>query len=171
VPPDGPTLLYFAYGSNMSTPRLLGRAASARVITVAQLSGHVLRFHKRGRDGSAKCDARFTGLTHDVVNGVVFEIDADEKPRLDEQEGLGKGYGEKRVTVTDTVGGCYRVFTYYATHIDATLRPYHWYREHVLRGATEHVLPEAYVATIRAVESVDDPVACRQDSELSIYGD
>lgn len=171
MPPDTPVLLYFAYGSNMSSPRLLKRVGSARAIATAHLPGHVLRFRKRGRDGSAKCDACYTGLARDVVRGVIFEIAAGDKPRLDEQEGLGRGYGEKTVTVTDAQGRGYRAFAYYALQIDPALRPYHWYREHVLRGALEHDLPKAYIAAIRAVESIGDPESGRVECELAIYAD
>ncbi len=50
-------MLYFSYGSNMSSRRLLSRVPSARFITSASLPGHALHFHKKGLDGSAKCDA------------------------------------------------------------------------------------------------------------------
>ena len=96
---DPPVLFYFAYGSNMSTPRLLNRVVSARAVAVACLPAHALRFHKRGRDGSAKCDAFYTGQDHDELHGVVYRIAAAEKPCLDECEGLGNGYDVKTVTV------------------------------------------------------------------------
>jgi len=167
---ETPVLLYFAYGSNMSTPRLVSRVASARAVAAACLPAHALRFHKQGRDGSAKCDAYRTGLASDAVHGVVFRIAAAEKPLLDEQEGLGNGYGEKTVIVTGARGESYRAFTYYATRIDPCLRPYHWYREHVIRGAIEHRLRDGYIAAIRDIVSVDDPVPGKHDSELAIYG-
>ena len=167
--PDRPMLLYFAYGSNMSTRRLASRVASARAIAVARLPAHALRFHKQGRDGSAKCDACYTGSERDVVHGVVFGIAVDEKPLLDEQEGLGNGYEEKTARVTGVQGEHLQVVTYVATRIDASLRPLHWYKEHVLRGAVEHRLPEDYIAAIRAIESCADPDPGNHDHELSIY--
>jgi hypothetical protein len=30
---------------------------------------------------------------------------------------------------------------YFATHIDSSLKPYHWYKEHVLRGVKENGFP------------------------------
>jgi len=167
--PETPVLLYFAYGSNMSTPRLVSRVASAHAIAAACLPAHTLRFHKQGRDGSAKCDACHTGLASDAVHGVVFRIAAGEKALLDEQEGLGNGYGEKTVIVTGAHGKSYRAFTYYATCIDPCLRPFHWYLEHVIRGAIEHRLRDEYIAAIRAIASVGDPVPGRHDCELAIY--
>jgi len=160
---------YFAYGSNLSTPRLRTRTPSARVLGVAVLVGHRLEFHKSGRDGSAKCDAFETGEPRDRVIGVVFDIEDAEKPGLDRAEDLGRGYGEKRVTVTSMEGGSMQVLAYCATRIDASLRPFHWYKEHVLRGAREHGLPEEYIARISAIESIDDPGAMRHERELAIY--
>ncbi len=168
---DPPVLFYFAYGSNMSTPRLLNRVVSARAVAVACLPAHALRFHKRGRDGSAKCDAFYTGQDHDELHGVVYRIAAAEKPCLDECEGLGNGYDVKTVTVLGKNGTNYRAFTYCATRIDARLRPFHWYREHVLRGAIEHGLQDAYIATIRGIESIADPQQHQHERELAIYPD
>ena len=45
---------YFAYGSNMSTPRLVQRVGEVRVLGPARLEGYEHRFSKRGNDGSAK---------------------------------------------------------------------------------------------------------------------
>ena len=54
--PDAPTLLYFAYGSNMSSVRLRARVNSAQPLGVARLPGHRLRWHMHSLDGSGKCD-------------------------------------------------------------------------------------------------------------------
>jgi len=71
--------------------------------------------------------------------------------------------------VTGAHGKSYRAFTYYATCIDPCLRPFHWYLEHVIRGAIEHRLRDEYIAAIRAIASVGDPVPGRHDCELAIY--
>jgi len=163
------TMLYFAYGSNMSTPRLINRVSSARVVAVARLKQHRLKFHKKGKDTSGKCDAEFTNDAKDVVYGVVFEIAASQKAKLDEKEGLQNGYEEKKVSVYTGNGEELKAVTYYATHIEQTLKPYEWYKEHVLRGAREHGLPAEYVTTIKTVQAIPDPDKSRHDSELSIY--
>ena len=161
-------MLYFSYGSNMSLARLRSRAASARFHTIAALPAHRLRFHKTGRDGSAKCDAEHTGNTADQVTGVVYEIADADKPALDRHEGLGSGYEDKHVeVVTDT--GTITAFTYFATHVDDSLKPFHWYKQHVLIGARENHLPADYIARIEAVDSMDDPDAARQARELAIH--
>jgi len=162
-------MLYFAYGSNMSTPRLQARVPSAQILGVAVLAAHRLAFHKIGGDGTAKCDACHTGDAGDTVLGVVFRIDAREKTALDAFEGLGRGYEQKQVTLAMSDGSSLEAFTYYATLIDDALRPFDWYRQHVLRGAVEHGLPRAYVRRIEAVPAVADPLAGRSTAEMMIY--
>lgn len=163
------SILYFSYGSNMSTPRLRERAPSARALTVARLPNHKLRFHKKSKDGSGKCDAKFTNNERDVVYGVVFEIKASEKPVLDKAEGLGDGYEEKCISVYTHDDREMNAVTYYATHIDPERKPYEWYKEHVVRGAREHGLPADYILAISEVEALPDPDKSRHERELSIY--
>ncbi len=164
-------MLYFAYGSNMSVRRLVSRVPSARVVNRAQLIRHELKFHKASRDGSSKCDAAATDDPTCLIWGVVFEIARSEKPALDLKEGLGYGYNEKVVTVVTTAQSSLEAITYYATAIDPTLKPYHWYKEHVLRGANENQLPQQYIQQIEAVDSIEDPEWDRHTQELAIYMD
>jgi hypothetical protein len=162
-------LRYFAYGSNMSGPRLAARIDSMRKLAVARLDGHRLCFHKVSTDGSAKCNVHpSTHPDHHVI-GVLFEIDRRERPILDRYEGLGRGYEIKQVTLALVDGARLDAFTYYATHVDDQLLPYDWYKAHVLHGALEHGLPADYVAAIRTVATMPDPDPWRQQRELGIY--
>ena len=136
---------------------------------MALLPGHRLKFHKKGRDGSAKCGIERTRDPADRVYGVVFDFHAREKIQLDLYEGLGNGYEEKPVSVQLPDGGSIEAFTYYPTHIDTSLQPYHWYKEHVLRGAREHGLPDHYIKRIESVASIADPDTDNHTNELSIY--
>jgi len=153
----------------MSTPRIRHRVGSATVVSTAHLYRHTLRFHKKSVDGSAKCNIEHTNKLDDIVHGVVFEIPASEKHILDRYEGLGNGYDEKHVSIILPHGESVKATTYHATHIDASLSPYHWYKEHVIRGAREHALPAEYIAAIEAVISIPDPDRDKHTKELSIY--
>ncbi len=163
---------YFAYGSNMATKRLRKRTPSAEPLGVVTLPGHELRFHKRSKkDKSAKCDAFATGDADSACIGVLFSFNPAERADLDEAEGAGKGYDAKVVTVINSEGRRRKVLTYLAspTAIDGTLKPYSWYKDHVLSGAKEHDLPPDYVAQwIEAVEAVEDPDATRDRDERAI---
>jgi len=166
-----PSFLYFAYGSNMSTARLRARTPSARPLGTAVLSGHLLRFHKRSKDRSGKCDAFETGDSADSVIGVLYAIDPDERQKLDAAEGLNKGYRDATVTVVDAQGRRRKALVYLATpdFIDGSLKPYSWYRDHVLAGSVEHALPEEYVrAFVESVDAQSDPDQGRERRERSV---
>jgi gamma-glutamylcyclotransferase len=161
---------YFAYGSNMSLPRLNHRVAGAERIGLAALPGHALRFHKVSQiDGSAKCDALFTGSAADTVFGALFELAAVDKCVLDRIEGLGAGYLDKAVRVSDARGTEHQAITYYATDTDPALRPYSWYLHHVVYGAIETGVPAPYLDALRAIDCVDDIDLKRDARERAIY--
>ena len=163
-------MLYFAYGSNLSIARLRARVPSADPLGCHVLEGHDLRFHKVGRDGSAKGDAYFSATSTDVIYGVLFEICASEKPALDLAEGLGNGYEIKTISVTALNGFTRSAFTYQATHIDCKLKPYSWYMNHVLIGARESHLPEDYIQRkILSIESIEDNDKMRCALESAIH--
>lgn len=162
-------MLYFAYGSNMSIRRIRKRVPSAKFISVCRLKEHQLCFHKKSKDGSSKCDAKYTKNPSHCVFAVLFKIANSEKAELDSAEGLNRGYDEKTVTVIDSNNKSIKAVTYYATEIDPSLKPYCWYKEHVLHGAREHGLPNSYIEEIEKVECIEDPDAKRRDHEMQIY--
>lgn len=163
-------MLYFAYGSNLLLPRMRKRLPDADTVGIAVLPGHELRFHKRGMDGSAKCNALVSPDHDALVLGVVYRIPRQDKVCLDRIEGLGSGYRDVRVQVELDSGQAETVLTYMATHIDGRLKPFGWYREHVLAGARGWRLPTAYVARIEAVEAIRDPDFGRSARERAIHG-
>jgi gamma-glutamylcyclotransferase (GGCT)/AIG2-like uncharacterized protein YtfP len=163
-------LYYFAYGSNMCTGQLRRRVPSGKPVFVARLQAHRLRFHKKSTDGSGKADAEYTGNHADLVWGVVFEIESDQKPDLDRAEGLGQGYEEKQITPKDCADQSYQAWMYFASesHKTAGLRPYSWYLRFVVEGAKQHALPPDYLAFLAQVESVEDQDRVRDARERVI---
>lgn len=161
--------LVFAYGSNLCREQMLARAPSACVVAVASLSGHALRWHKVGRDGSGKCDAYFTGEEADVVHGVVYEVETADKRALDRFEGLGEHYSEKVVCIRSAEGKRIDAVVYVALahRIDAHARPWTWYRAHVVTGARQHGLPPDCVARFEEVEAAEDPDRDRHARETA----
>ncbi len=158
----------------MFAARLRCRVPSAQAIGAYRLMRHDLRFHKRsGKDDSAKCDAYATGDDDaddgSVVMGRLFRIAAGDAGKLDEAEGLGKGYERKTVCVMDDAGKVEDAFTYCATRIDTCLRPYTWYKEHVLAGAREANFPDDYIDKIAAVAADKDPDREREWREMALH--
>lgn len=162
---------YFAYGSNMSSARLIARTPSARPVGAACLPRHRLAFHKRGLDGSGKADAFATGSDGDHIWGVVYRLAAYEVAALDRAESLGTGYEKIDVRVVAADGAAVKAFTYCALDIDPNGRPFCWYKQHVLKGAEEHALPADYIAMIKAALHVTDRDQQRVARESAIYAD
>ena len=169
-PPE--PVVYFAYGSNMSTARLRARMPSCKALGIATLPGHALRFHKRSADQSGKCNA-VASSPDDSVIGVLFSFDPAERPRLDAAEGVGSGYEHAMVTVINDKGRRRKVLTYLATpdSIDDSLKPYGWYKDFVLAGGREHGLPPEYVAEhIQSVGAIEDPDKTRDKKQRATLG-
>ncbi|PWG60964.1 gamma-glutamylcyclotransferase family protein [Sediminicurvatus halobius] len=158
---------YFAYGSNLHPLRLGLRTPTAELVAVAELPGHVLRFHKRSdADGSAKADAHGTGEPTHRLPGAVYRLDPADFAALDRVEGLGPGGYELALeTVETTAGEALEVFLYRAlpSHVVTGWRPFDWYRDLVLRGAEWHGLPAAHREAVAAMPVRRDPDPERRD--------
>lgn len=153
----GDTRLYFAYGSNMHSPRLRQRVGPAEFVDTARLPGYMVVFRKHGRDGSAKCDLE--PLASATAWGVVYRLAEEQLPALDAAE--GEGYRRKAVVVA-TRNGLLDAFTYQARPGWRTDdRPFDWYLELVLAGAHEHGLPEVYVTALAETRTRPDADAER----------
>lgn len=161
-------MYYFAYGSNLLSARLQARTPSATIVAQALLPGHTLRFHKRGSDGSGKCDAFAADTSGAALHGVVYEISSAELPDLDAAEGAGRGYRRTNVEVQTPTGQRIAAATYIATAIDASLTPYDWYRALVLAGAIERRLPVECIERLRAITVTTDPDRARSDRHFAL---
>lgn len=138
-------MLYAAYGSNLHPVRLTERIASATFVATAFLPNWSLRFHKRSKDDSGKCNIVRGG---DGVYVAVFEVSAADKRRLDTIEGVGSGYTEAVLQVPGN-GDCH-AYVAQESWVDDVLLPYDWYRELVLWGARFHGFPPGYVRLIES---------------------
>jgi gamma-glutamylcyclotransferase (GGCT)/AIG2-like uncharacterized protein YtfP len=147
---------YFGYGSNMLLPRLRCRVPSAAPVANATLSGYGLRFHKRSRDGSGKCN--IIANDDETVHGVIFDVSSADLDALDEAEQQGRRYQRRPVTV-HTDASAVETFAYVAEpfYIDDSLVPYEWYHALVLAGARQHNLPAPYIEEIEAIQTLPDP--------------
>ena len=152
---------YLAYGSNMWSRRIELRLGPCEAVGTASLRGFDLRFHKRGRDGSGKCDAFHTGNSADTMYGVVYSLSRAQRDVLDEIE--GSGYASRDVSV-GTRSGMLTAYVYLARagHVDANLQPFTWYKDIVVAGARAHGLPEHYIENLTAVCASPDPRADRE---------
>ncbi len=134
------TVDYFAFGSNMSSARLLARIAEAKSLGRARLDGWRFVCNKRGLDGSAKANI----MRRDGANvwGVVFRLPEAALETLDAIEG---GYDRTSVHVVHN-GERLAVSTYCSTRMIDDSVALDWYKRHILAGAEEHRLPADYIA-------------------------
>lgn len=126
----------------------------------ARISGFGMAFDKIGQDGSGK--ATLFDAPGQAVHGALFHLDDPDLARLDEIEGLGRGYD--RLTVRAEHDGQVMPAAAYlapAHHRHAALTPFDWYLGLVLAGACEQALPDEWTAQLRAVTAVPDPDAAR----------
>ena len=148
-------MLCFSFGSNMCKSHLEGCVGSFNRCGPAFLTGYTLRFHKKSKDGSGKCDAFHTGNPNDVVWGVLDCLTNEQFAKLDEKEG---GYCRRSREVTfgeQTVEAA--LYMAKKKSINSDLQPFDWYKELVVEGARELKLPRGYIDTINAVTSIPDP--------------
>ena len=162
------TLYYFAYGSNLHPVRLQNRVPSARFMGLVAMTGYRLCFHKRHHsDNSGKCNMWLTHQNDDVVHGALFEIQAHEKPLLDQCEGVGYRCDSLQVSLKDVDYDCF-VYIAEDSHIDDNLVPHSWYQDIVLVGAEHHNLPDNYLEQIRRVKCGQDPDAKRHQENIDL---
>jgi gamma-glutamylcyclotransferase len=136
-------MLYFAYGSNMSSRRLKERVPTARAIGIGFVEGRRLAFHKLGVDGSGKCDIPESDDPSNRVYGVLYEILESDWMSLDRAEGEGTHYHRVRMMVSRPNQSGVEAYVYVADpgQIRADLKPTAEYRQHVLDGVREHSVP------------------------------
>ncbi len=158
---------YFAYGSNMLPSRLHARIGDFPSGAVGVAQGYQLRFHKRGSDGSAKCNALWTGDLRHVLYGAVYHITEGQKNLLDQFEGVG--YVTANITVNSNRSR-HPAFTYVAAkdHIDSSLYPFDWYKRFVLAGARDFKLPNPYIRNIELIAALADPDRSRSRRNLML---
>ncbi|OCQ20095.1 hypothetical protein A7985_16785 [Pseudoalteromonas luteoviolacea] len=158
---------YFAYGSNVSTKRLLKRLPHAQCQGIAELIGYELTFNMLSTDGSAKCDIACTETTANSVFGVVYTLSKEELSILDSIEGVRYDRASKPVRLKS--GEVITAHCYIANTFDPEQLPFSWYKQHVLNGAREHDFPHSYIEKIDAQASTQDPDIEREKLELEIY--
>ncbi len=163
-------MLIFAYGSNMNLNRLIQRVPSAVKITNAFLPGYRLVCNKVSKDGSAKANIIETDNLAELVWGVLFSININEKSFLDKAEGLGMGYNEDKLTFFDDADNSYRAQVYIADSkaIDNNLFPYDWYKEFIVSGAILNKLSAEYISQLQSISSVRDHDEERRTKNYSI---
>lgn len=156
-----------AYGSNMWPRRIEERLGRCETVGMAALPGFDLRFHKRGRDGSGKCDAFRTGDPTDTLYGVVYSLNQSQRDMLDAFEGPGYSSLEISVRIRAEFVTAY-AYVAKDGHVDSALPPFSWYKSIVVAGARAHALPAHYIESLDAVYAQSDPDSDREARHLAL---
>ena len=138
---------YFAYGSNMSSRRLLARVPGARALGRAYVDGWRLAFNKPGIDGTGK--ANLVADPDETAWGVLYEIAPKDWPLLDQFEPRYERAWFRTETGAGTICDA-QAYLFAGAPDGPTLSPGAEYLAHLLTGAQEHALPGYYIARIRA---------------------
>lgn len=158
---------YFAFGSNLNHYRLHQRIGDFGTLGIACLTRHQLVFHKQGGDQSGKCTV-VPHSNHDVW-GVIYEINIEQKQKLDYFEGVGHGYTAVKYDLQHR-GKTLNALLYQAQldAMDDGLLPFEWYKAYVLSGAKYHQLPVEHIKHIERTPCKIDPDQQRSANNLNI---
>ena len=153
------SMVYFAYGSNLCLPRLLGRVKSARFIEIAKVEGLCLEFYKRS-EGKFGASAKATMVPREgsAIYGALYFFDENDIGGLRDAEGYPDHYGEEMITVI-SLSGAKEAMTYVAKkeYYDESQVPYDWYVDLIRFGGRRLGLPEDYISRFDYVETKPDP--------------
>lgn len=148
-------MLYFAFGSNMNPDRMRQREVNFTSRVRAVLEGYTLKFNKVSRNNPVKAFANIVPKEDGIVEGVLYEMPAEDIKKIDRAEGAPKHYKRIRVTVHLDDGSRVEADTYIAQPewIREGIRPDREYLDHLLSG--KNLLSEAYYEKLAATETLD----------------
>jgi hypothetical protein len=150
---------YFAYGSNMQSATLRGRrgVAYARAVP-ARVPGWRLVLDKPPLISVGHGFANIVPDADGEVLGVIFELSDDDFSHVELTEGVRIGnYDVVDVDAHPLAGEApVRARSLSSRRRDPVLRPSVRYMTLIIEGAVEHGLPDDYVATLRAIEAVEE---------------
>lgn len=148
--------LYFAYGSNMYWPQMQERCPSAKVIGPAFLKNYELAFTRFSP--KRKCGvADIIEAENKQVWGVVYQVSLSDLDLLDRFEGLhSKGYKHLSIEVYFQHHQSRDVLTYEVQHkSERPILTNHFYKQLLIKGATNWKLPEAYITYLKTIPSIE----------------
>lgn len=144
------TVYYFAYGSNMSTARLIGRGVDVLSSGKGILDHWHLVFNKKSYRNREYGFANIEPQWGNTVNGVLHEVGGKDLPKLDKFEGYPKHYQRTVLTVLDIGESGPRTISavvYIANRKWTTSLPLKMsedYASHIREGLLEHDIDENY---------------------------
>lgn len=137
------TMLYFAYGSNMSSARLRARVGEVDGWGWAWLRGHEHRFSKPGFDGTGKGNVE--PHAHRRVHGVLYGLSDRQLAYLTDFEG---GYRRTELAIQRPGEAVVTAVTFIALRPGGAPPPSQAYLDHYREGFVEHRIPGDYARAV-----------------------
>lgn len=144
-------MLYFAYGSNMNEDEL----KKINVIIINAKKAFLKNYrisltrHAKSRSGGVLDII----ANHDVVEGVLYELNDTDRDKIDAKEGVKiSAYEPIKVDIETQDGKVLDgVLTYQVCRKEVAPPASHEYKDSVLKSACEHGLSVEYRAKLKAV--------------------
>lgn len=138
------TFLYFAYGSNLNKALMEFRVNdTVTVLEPAILYGYGLAFHQLNADGSAR--ANLVISESENVHGVLYQVHHQHFELLQQTE---PQYQLQEFELEGRTG-LHQAYAFICVDETEELSPESEYLNTLLEGATQHQLPENYIAYIK----------------------
>ncbi|XP_043575145.1 gamma-glutamylcyclotransferase-like [Chiloscyllium plagiosum] len=152
---EGDSFCYFGYGSNLLRERLQLQTSSAVRLGVGYLKGYKLAFGfpdlQDSRWGGGV--ATIIPSPEDDVWGVIWRLEAADRPSLDDQEGVKIGlYSPIQVKIQQENTGEVLCQTYQMNNFNSTL-PSPLYKKVICTGAKQNGLPAEYIKKLDAIKT------------------
>ncbi|XCN71329.1 MAG: gamma-glutamylcyclotransferase family protein [Candidatus Electrothrix aestuarii] len=151
------SLYYFAYGSNMSNEVFIDRRKMNPVQKYnVVLGNYELVFDQKGIQYIEPCFASLRKKIGARVYGILYELTPQDAEQLHKTESAGYDIEELEISVDGL--GMKKCFTYINRDSCPGRKPSQRYMNKLIKGATEHSLPETYLEELRAVETFHLPI-------------
>ncbi len=146
---------YFAFGSNMNPDRMRQRGVNYTSRVRAVLESYTLKFNKVSKNNPVKAFANIVPKEDGIVEGILYEMPAEDIKKIDRAEGAPKHYKRICVTVQLDDGSKVEADTYIAQPewIREGIRPDREYLNHLLAG--EDLLSKSYYRKLAETNTVD----------------
>lgn len=152
---------YFAYGSNLLQTRMHVNVPSATRAGCGKLMNYRLDFFRYSKRWHG-CSATIVPHNGYEVWGALWEIDAEQLPSLDFQEGVHQNiYFRFKAHIFLPDGSTKKCYVYQQvkeprtyhklTQFPADRQPSYVYKDVIVRGAAETKLPEVYQELLRGI--------------------
>lgn len=151
-------MYYFAYGSNMNAKRMKERKItfSDSERRAAHLYGYHLEFNKVAKDNPQEGKANIVADDKNLVEGVLYDIDAASLSKLDHYEGYSEEYKKIKMKVllpSDGQEVCAIIYIANPDKISDSLKPTKEYLSHLLEG--KDFLSKDYFKWLQSIETLD----------------